>query len=616
VLINRLSNAVKFTEAGHVRIAVSEIGREGGMTNLSFSVEDTGIGMKPEQLERLFKEFTQADGSTTRKYGGTGLGLSISQRLVEAMGGVIAVESVPGSGSIFHFAIWLPLAPSAASAEAVGRDICQRALVVDDYPAAAANMAETLRRLGCLQVDMAANGEQALACLQAAKEASAPYEVLLLDWDMPGLAGKALLAAMAASELSLPARTLVISAADNTLLRAEVDCPAVTAVVQKPLLPSVLQRLCQPDGGRDILLAPQARYVNHSGALNGMQILLVEDNEINQQVAIEILRDWGATVEIAANGRAALDLLFSRAPDNYAVVLMDLEMPVMDGREALRRLRADARFADLPVIVMTAHTLGQSLQEVLAQGVNGYIAKPFEPDDLLRILSNYQREMVPPPPVASKQPEIPPPDAVLAAEQAFIRYLKAIEEIDSTVLLRRFGQRIPFLSKALQRFVEESQLFSGKIKESLLGGDRETAHRHAHSFKGLAGTFAMNALQAALLDLEKVLGEGLGEPTDEMARVESRLQPLLVKLAGLPGSQEGGLVPADTGEAAQVVVQLRQLLSESDGEAEELWRNNKGRLGGIYSPLQLAAIERAINQWNVDEALAALAITLPHKERQ
>jgi two-component system sensor histidine kinase/response regulator len=321
-------------------------------------------------------------------------------------------------------------------------------------------------------------------------------------------------------------------------------------------------------------------------------------------------------VEVAAHGQEALDLLFARAADSYAVVLMDLEMPVMDGREAVRRLRADARFADLPVIVMTAHTLGQALQDVLAQGINGYIAKPFEPDDLLRLLSPFQRSSLPLPSVVEAPPETSQAELQQAVEQIFIKSLRDIGEIDSTVLLRRFSRRIPFLSRALQRFVEESQLFSGKIRESLQNGDRETAHRHAHSFKGLAGTFAMKALQAALLELEKALGEGLGDATDEMAAVESRLQPLLGKLAGLPNCQDNGVVPADPGEVARVVAQLRQLLSESDGEAEELWRSNKGRLVGIYSPLQLATIERAINQWNVDEALAALAMAPPQKERQ
>ena len=609
VLINLLSNAVKFTEHGHVRISISETAKADTMAELAFSVEDTGIGMKPEQLGRLFKEFTQADGSTTRKYGGTGLGLSISQRLVQAMGGEIGVESTLGRGSIFHFSIRVPQVASAVPSEVVEYNFCQRALVVDDYLAAAASMADMLRRVGCPQVDLAANGDLALSSLRMAKEAGVPYDVLLLDWDMPGLSGAALLDAIAAGGLE-PARTLVVSAFDNVLLRAEIDSPALRDVVQKPLLPSVLYRFFQSGGARGAALAPPD-CVHSAGVLNGMQILLVEDNEINQQFATEILRDWGAMVDVAANGRIALDLLFAQAPDYYAVILLDLEMPVMDGRETVRRLRADARFAQLPVFAMTAHTLGRQLQEALAQGVNGHIAKPFEPDELLRLLFPYRREVVPHLLAAAE-----PPAAQQTTEEAFTSFLKRIDEIDSEVLLRRFGQRIAFLNKALQRFVEESQVFSIKIKKALQDGDRETAHRHAHSFKGLAGTFAMNALQAALLELEKKLDANSSAPSDEMAVVDDRLQVLLGKLAGMPGGRENTLSPAANGQAAEVVAQLRHLLSESDGEAEELWRNKKGRLVGIYSPLQMATIERAINDWNVDDALAALAVTPLQKERQ
>ena len=611
VLINLLSNAVKFTELGHVRMSISETARVGTMVDLAFSVEDTGIGMKPEQLGSLFKEFTQADGSTTRKYGGTGLGLSISQRLVKAMGGEICVESTPDRGSIFHFSIRLPTVVSAMPSEFEQHEFsCQRALVVDDYLTAAATMADMLRRMGCPQVDLAMDGDLALGSLRTARDAGTPYDVLLLDWDMPGLSGAALLDAVAAEGLELPARTLVVSVFDNALLRAEIDSPALREIVQKPLLPSILYGLCQSGDVREAVLSPAGRG-HHPGVLNGMQILLVEDNEINQQVAAEILRDWGATVDVAANGRVALDMLIAQDPDHYAVVLLDLEMPVMDGRETVRRLRADARFAELPVIAMTAHTLGRHLQEALAQGVNAYIAKPFEPDDLLRLLFPYRREVVPHLPVAAE-----PPKSLQTAEQAFIAFLQGIDEIDSEVLLRRFGQRIAFLNTALRRFVEEAQAFSMKIRDALQSGDRETAHRHAHSFKGLAGTFAMKALQAALRDLEKVLDESSAVPVDEMAVVEHGLQALLGKLAGMPGCRENMSSPAAPGEAVEVIAQLRHLLSESDGEAEELWRNNKGRLAGVYSPLQLATIERAISSWNVDEALAALAVAPQQRERQ
>lgn len=616
ILINLLTNAVKFTETGHVRLAVRETACDASSSSLTFSIEDTGIGMSAEQVARLFQEFTQADGSTTRKYGGTGLGLSISKRLVEAMGGEIGVESVVDRGSVFHFTLPLPIAPGSRKQVRDQPILCQRALVVDDYPPAAASMAGMLRSMGCAQVEQSSGGEDALLRLVAASEAGESYDLLLLDWDMPGFPGSAVIQALQARHIELPARTVIVSAADAALLRAEVMYPGGSELAQKPLMPSILRRICMAESNTEVLLAPESKQ-QQFGVLNGMRILLVEDNEINQQVAREILSGWGAVVDVAAHGRAALNLLFSLAPDSYAVVLMDLEMPVMDGREAVRRLRADNRFKTLPIIAMTAHTLGLELQRALAQGIDGYIAKPFEPEELLALLHPYLRQdgqhelaLTLPPPTT------PQVEVFMSGEGAYVEALNAIAEIDSALLLKRFGGRVPFLAKALRRFADDATLFVGKLKALLLQGDRETAHRQVHSFKGLAGTFAMTALQNPVLALETAITEGSSELAGEIAEVEARLGPLLEKLGQLPECLEQSAPRPGDGELAALLNLLRQQLNDGDGEAEELWRSNKDRLGSLYSPLQLAAIERAINQWNVEEALAALAHPSPREETQ
>ncbi|WP_265944563.1 hybrid sensor histidine kinase/response regulator [Dechloromonas sp. A34] len=611
VLINLLTNAVKFTESGHVRLGIREVTSDVALATLAFRIEDTGIGMTPEQVARLFQEFTQGDGSTTRKYGGTGLGLSISKHLVEAMGGEIGVESEVGRGSAFHFTVRLPVAAGAGVVEEGVGMACSRALVVDDYPPACSCMAEMLRITGCPHVDQATDGESALVKLLAAAERKTPYDLLLLDWDMPGLSGAALIAAAQARGVALPAKTIVMSAADTALLRAEIDCPGISELLPKPLMPGMLRRICATREASGALLAPDssARY---SHVLNGMRILLVEDNEINQQVAREILCGWGATVDVAADGRAALSQLFSGLPDGYAVVLLDLEMPVLDGRETVRRLRADDRFRSLPVIAMTAHTLGHELQQVLALGFNGYIAKPFEPEELLTLLHPYLPANAP---VAlPTQPATLPAAVVPGGGAALAAALAAIEEIDSVLLLRRFSGRTAFLVKALRRFAEEAGRFPDRLRDAMALGDHETAHRHAHSFKGLAGTFAMTSLQNAVQALEKAISGGHDELSADIAALEHRLQPLLDQLASLPENQHAGASGFDTAELSRVLGLLRQQLSDGDGEAEELWRANKARLGSLYTPLQLAAIERAISHWNVDEALAALAVTTQHEE--
>jgi len=597
VLINLLSNAVKFTEAGHVRLAIREIERHADSISIACHVEDTGIGMNAEQVGRMFQEFAQADGSTTRKYGGTGLGLAISRRLVSAMGGVLEVESEPGRGSEFHFSVQLPVASDVVESGAEADLSCMRALVVDDYPAARHSMAAMLVAMGCREVDQSPGGLDAVGRLAAASGAG--YDLLVLDWVMPEMSGGEILDALRLTGSSLPSKTIVVSAADATMLRHEVNHPGITEVIQKPLLPNALRRICGVSAGSDE--AEVAEYaVPRPDCLLGMSILLVEDNEVNQQVAGEILRGWGANVDIAENGQVALEWLDAYHPEHYAVVLMDLEMPVMDGREATRRIRGKEHFERLPVIAMTAHVAGHGMTDSMARGVNGYIAKPFEPDELLGMLQPYW--------VARPGVDLPPAEEVVPDKPdiPFEVFLERVPNIESTVLLRRFSGRLPFLVGALRRFADDCRGWSGILEERLVRGEMEAAERQVHTLKGLAGTFAMTDLQLALIELENAIKGGIVEPYGEIAEVDARLQPILGWLAEMPdgpsevSSDDEGLPIAD------VLVLLRRQLSEGDGEAEEFWRLNKARLAGRFSPRQIAAIDHALGNWDLDQTLAIL----------
>ncbi|KAB2926204.1 MAG: response regulator [Dechloromonas sp.] len=599
ILINLLTNAVKFTEHGHVRLTVSELERSPASATLSFAIEDTGIGISPELLGKLFQEFTQADGATTRKYGGTGLGLSISKRLVEAMGGQIGVESVAGRGSVFHFQIALPLTASGNSLMPELPCICGRALIVDDYAPTCISLAGMLRAAGCCQVDLAASGDEALVRLQAAQASDRPYDLLLVDWDMPGLAGAPLLAAARARELNLPAHILAMSVADAALLRAEADCPEVVERAQKPLMPGVLKRICaclpEPAGKESPAMANGL-----SRDLGGVRILLVEDHEMNRQVASEMLVGWGAAVDVAGDGLAALEVLMAAPADRYALVLMDLEMPIMDGREAVRRLRADRRFAGLPIIIMTAHAQGVELQQVLAQGGSGYIAKPFEPDELLATVIRYAG-------LGGTEVAAQSAEAVQTAEeQAFLAALASIPQIDMAVLQRRFAGRTRFLAETLQRFAEDARLLPLRLREALEQGDLDAARRDAHSFKGLAGTFALAELQEALRQLELAIVPG-STPGAPLAEAERCLEAVVEALSRLPSLDVATAELPCPGEADEIVAVLRRHLRDGDGEVEELWRSCRTHLASRYSPRQLATIDHAIVHWDVDGALLALA---------
>lgn len=598
VLINLLSNAVKFTERGHVRLRVVETTHDASRAIVEFRVEDTGIGMTPEQQGRLFGEFTQADGSTTRKYGGTGLGLAISRRLVVAMSGDLQVESSFGVGSTFRFTVEVPVVSDDAP-EGLHRQALpvRRALVVDDYPAARESMVKLLCAMGCSCVDSAGSGEEALLHLMGEGHDPETCDLLIVDWQLPDMTGGELIERLSATAACLPACVIVVSPTDPALMRQEAVQAGITEVVQKPLMPAQLARICcETEKGieRNVPLHVAPRLV--ARVLDGMNILLVEDNAMNQQVACEMLRDWGAHVEVAGNGQEALDCVAAHAPEHFSAILMDIEMPVMDGREATLRLRVDRRYADLPIIAMTAHVVGHGMNDALAQGVSAYIAKPFEPDILLAMLQQCWRGVDP---SGASSPRF------FADEDAlFVQMLREIATIDSGILLRRFAGRIPFLRRALQRFADDYLNWLDSLEESLAQGRTDVARRQVHTLKGLAGTFAMIPLQSALVVLESALMEGGGVDA-ELGEVRTHLSALLPALTGL--SFVNVEVPQGVAEPLESVLErLRKQLHEGDGEAEELWRQNKGRLTVLFNPRQVAAIDYAIGQWNFAEALDIL----------
>lgn len=319
---------------------------------------------------------------------------------------------------------------------------------------------------------------------------------------------------------------------------------------------------------------------------------------MNQQVACEMLRDWGAHVVVAGNGREALDCLAAEVPDHFAVILMDIEMPLMDGRETTRRLRADPRYASLPIIAMTAHVAGHGINDSLAQGISAYIAKPFEPDLLLAMLQRYwggdDRHV---------EPEL---HFSGGGDEAFVHALTGLHAIDAGMLLRRFSGRVPFLRRALRQFSIDYDKWADSFSQNLAEGDLETARRQVHTLKGLAGSFAMTPLRSALIVLEAALLEGRNLDA-ELDEVRLALSSLLPALAALPGDPAVIADVPSAGEPLSMVLErLSRQLHEGDGEAEEVWRQYRDRLSVLYNPRQIAAIDYAIGQWNFADALEIL----------
>jgi len=386
VLVNLLGNAVKFTEKGEVVLRVAEESRTQEEVCLRFSVSDTGIGIPAEKQRLIFEAFAQGDASTTRKYGGSGLGLAISSRIVELMGGKIWVASKLREGATFYFTAKLPIAPRPAEPElAVQPDLAGiRALVVDDNASSRAILEEALKNLG-LVVHVAGSGHEALCLLQKAAMEENPYHLLLADHCMPGMDGLSLVMEMRQS-LSLHVAPVMMLTADDYY--ASVRRCREMGIVAYLLKPVMLSELVTAIRQALSPAAEDLQQLSNDASLSprNLRILLAEDNPVNQRLSVRMLEKMGHRVAVAQTGKEALDAL--RA-GKFDLVLMDLQMPEMDGFAATREIRTAEQNGQyhMPVIAMTAHAMKGDREECLAAGMDDYLAKPINSDELRQVIA-------------------------------------------------------------------------------------------------------------------------------------------------------------------------------------------------------------------------------------
>ena len=394
VLSNLTSNAVKFTEKGEITLNVQTVKESANEVTLRFSVTDTGIGLSEEQRANLFSAFTQADSSTTRRYGGTGLGLVISKRLVEMMHGEIWCESNLGQGSIFTFTATFGLDAHEMRYVASREDFTGlKALAVDDNPLALTILKEFLHTLG-FSVDVATSGAEALAYFDQNKQSEATVDLVLIDWKMPDMDG---IETVRQLTQLLPPEKLPVIIMATAYNRDEVQAMAkevgIKNVVTKPLSPSTLLNALMNVFGRGLPIKVPKINKGHEVELvkhiRGASILLAEDNEVNQLVASKILKNAGFEVTIANNGREAVELVHQH---NYDLVLMDIQMPEMDGLAATQAIRREARFNDLPIVAMTAHAMAGDRELSLKAGMNDHINKPINLLELFQSLAKWIRK--------------------------------------------------------------------------------------------------------------------------------------------------------------------------------------------------------------------------------
>ncbi|AUH51078.1 hypothetical protein CXB49_09765 [Chromobacterium sp. ATCC 53434] len=585
VLTNLVSNAIKFTDKGQVAIIIGVDDRIGDKAQLRFCVHDTGIGMSEEQVAKLFQAFSQADGSTTRRFGGTGLGLSIARRLVELMGGTVQVESAPGWGSSFIFNCWLGVTdavdPRRKSLPKEAKGL--RILVVDDNDAARDVLSEQLRTLD-FAVTACGQGSEAVPLMRQANLVQ-PFDAAFVDWMMPGMNGIETVRRI--REISRSARIVLVTAFGREDVRAEARAAGCDAFLVKPVSQSALLNVVLEVFGPVSASEALADAAEPGVDLDGVHLLLVEDNLINQQIAVELLESAGATVTVVGNGQAALDKLRAHGPKGFDAVLMDVQMPVLDGLEATRQLKADPRFAELPVIAMTADALAEERESCLAAGMVDHVAKPVDPHVLYDTLARWVR-------IAGATAERQGWESLV---------LPAVQGLDQTAGLRRVAGNRELYLYLLRQFIDSESNAVERAEAALAADDRETAARIAHTLKGAAGGLGLAELQEAALRLE----QAIKRRADCDPLLQSLRRDLSAMVERLQSALERTAPAADSGEpqGAALLSRLASLLAASDGEALGYFLAHATEVRAAF-PGGGEAFEQALARFDFAAALAEL----------
>ncbi|HDY81786.1 MAG TPA: transporter substrate-binding domain-containing protein, partial [Halieaceae bacterium] len=580
VLINLVSNAVKFTDKGEILVYIDLLEESEEQVTLCVAVKDSGIGMTEEQQANLFQSFSQADTSTTRKYGGTGLGLTISKQLVEKMGGEISVESEAGVGSTFKFTATFGIGENSQEQNfAVVPDLQNLRVAVADDSEISRDILRTYLESFSFKVDTAAGAEELFQLIEGAEN---PYRLLVVDWLMPGMTGLDVAERIKTrSEPETAPRIIMVSAHSGGEVMNKPGAEHVDRFLPKPVNPSDLF-----DAVVDAL-GVQVEKRQRSGSaeldmealrpVQGANILLVEDNEINQQVASEILQQAHFNVEIANHGQEAIDKL---EPGRYDCVLMDIQMPVMDGYTATRKIREDGRFGNIPILAMTANATLEDQERCITAGMDDHIAKPIRPQllfaTLLKWIEHGERDL---PELAHTQ------DGNEEAELS----VPELPGIDTELGLFQVGGNVSLYMKLLTKFTDNQANSINEIRAAVDHGDSELSVRLAHTLKGVGGAIGATAVQEVAGRLETELVQHpthvpdalLLEGTVELATVVAAIQSITVVDEVVTAAGSGEL-PEDLVPQLQVLVEK---LDDYDAEAADILQDILNQIGGteLYS---------------------------------
>ncbi|MDZ7641190.1 MAG: response regulator [Desulfurivibrio sp.] len=618
ILTNLVNNAVKFTEQGEILVEVApeeevDKGRGDGL-RLRFTVRDTGIGMTPAQVSRLFESFSQADSSITRKHGGTGLGLAICRRLVEIMGGEIGVESEPGQGSTFSFVIELEAAKSPAEPLRPRWEapVGKRVLVVDDSRGARETLAEMLRGFG-FEVEVVSSGVQAISRVEEAAGAGSAFDLVLMDWRMPGLDGieTARRLKQQSKNAALPAILMVTAFGREEVMKL-AEQVGLDGFLLKPVNESVLyDAIMDVFGVKSSTVAPEIVSGDESSRdfdLSGYRVLLVEDNSINRELAVELLSDLGPAVEVAVDGHEAVQMVEA---GSFDLVLMDIQMPVLDGLSATREIRRDKRFAGLPIIAMTAHAMAGDREKSLAAGMNDHLTKPIDAKQLTSTLVHWLTTAASSPAAGDHRAASNTATArdCLPAAQG-LGALAALPHFDLTAALERCGGSERLLRRLLTRFAEQYTSGVSPLREMLAAERGDEARCWAHSLKGVAASLEARELSSVAQTVEEALGSFsttcdpslLSALEQELVRAVAAVNDAL----GLQGAGEAGSAAGKADAPAkevalspaqrEVLQQLRQLVAANNLKARKYFAGVEQELAASVVPQRLAKLKAAMEE--------------------
>ena len=557
ILINLGNNAVKFTDRGEVVVAVRATQRSTGVAELHFSVRDTGIGIAPAQQSRLFRSFSQADASTTRRYGGTGLGLAICGKLAELMGGRIWVESTLGEGSNFHFSAPFEIASNVPDVHQ--RDIAElgalRILVVDDNASSRDILAEMTTRYG-FHCDAVVDGAAAINAVDTAARAGQAYDVVLMDWQMPGMNGLDCVERLRAMSLQAPPTAIMVTAfsRDDALRAAQARGLTLGSILAKPVSYSaLLDSIGSALGAAAVRSGGDGSHEQNTTEigqqLHGKRVLLAEDNEFNQDLLVELLTRVGISADVAADGRAALAML---AANDYDAVLMDCQMPVMDGYQATAAIRAEERWRDLPIIAVTANAMVGDVARVIAAGMNDHIAKPIKIHDLYGKLLQWTGGPHAAAAPVERQADVAVPDAMR---------LPPCTHIDTHDGIVRMGNNPGAYLGLLGKFCANQGPFVRQMTAAKAAGDDARATRLVHTLKGSAGSIGAAGLARTAAELEACLADPQRDWQATLAQVDVALDAVLSEAVRLIAPGASTQIPV-AGVGGPVSLQRLQALRD------------------------------------------------------